>query len=44
MKGIDPSEDTSIKTMTPEHDKAFVSVEGGISLANMEDINNFYLM
>ena len=37
------SEATSRKYLIPQHDKAFVSVSGGIDFACSEDMEGFYL-
>ena len=41
--GLTLSEATSRKYLIPQHDKAFVSVSGGIGFACSEDMEGFYL-
>ena len=39
-----PSEENSRKKLIPGHDKAFVFVSGGITPAEIEDMEDFHLM
>ena len=41
--GLTASEATSRRDMIPGHDKAFVSVSGGVSPASPKDLEGFYL-
>ena len=48
LKGTDtspsvPNEVHSTRDMTPDHDKAFVFVSGGISPVNRKDMQDFHL-
>ena len=39
-----PSEENSRKKLIPGHDKAFVFLSGGIKPADIENMEDFYLM